>query len=69
MLNLKELNRRDFLKICTIVTAIMGLPYSMVKKVEAAMKRGPKTHSDLVSFYGMHRLHRSSFESFLSFNW
>lgn len=42
MLNLKELSRRDFLKICTIVTATMGLPYSMVEKVEAAMKKGPK---------------------------
>ncbi|PMB78329.1 MAG: Ni/Fe hydrogenase [Thermodesulfobacterium geofontis] len=42
MINLKELSRRDFLKICTIVTATMGLPYSMVEKVEAAMKKGPK---------------------------
>jgi len=42
MLNLKELSRRDFLKICTIVTATMGLPYSMVEKVEAAIKKGPK---------------------------
>ncbi len=42
MLYLKELSRRDFLKICTIVTATMGLPYSMVEKVEAAMKKGPK---------------------------
>ncbi len=42
MFNMKELSRRDFLKICTIVTATMGLPYSMVEKVEAAIKKGPK---------------------------
>lgn len=42
MFNLQELSRRDFLKICTIVTATMGLPYSMVDKVQAAIKEGPK---------------------------
>lgn len=42
MFNLKDLSRRDFLKICTIVTATMGLPVSMVEKVEAALKKGPK---------------------------
>lgn len=42
MLKLTELTRRDFLKICTIVTATMGLPFSMVDKVEAALKKGPK---------------------------
>ncbi len=34
----EELSRRDFLKICTIVTATLGLPYTMVGKIEAAVK-------------------------------
>ncbi len=39
---LKEISRRDFLKICTIVTATMGFPFSMVDKVAAALKSGKK---------------------------
>ncbi len=31
------LSRRDFLKICTIVAATLGLPHTMVKKLEAAV--------------------------------
>ena len=42
MLKLKELSRRDFLKICTIVTASMGLPFSMVDKVSAALRKRPR---------------------------
>ncbi len=41
MLSFKELSRRDFLKICTIVTATMGLPATMIDKVSAAL-RGKK---------------------------
>lgn len=37
-----ELNRRDFLKICTILTATMGLPHSFVEKVEAAVQAKKK---------------------------
>jgi len=42
MCKFDELSRRDFLKICTIVTASMGLPFSMVDKVTAALEKGPK---------------------------
>lgn len=38
MENLTNINRRDFLKICTILTATMGLPHALVKKVEASVK-------------------------------
>ncbi len=42
MLRFGEISRRDFLKICTIVTASMGLPYTMVDQVSAALRKGPK---------------------------
>jgi len=42
MFDFGKLSRRDFLKICTIVTASMGLPYTMVDKVAAAIKKGKK---------------------------
>ncbi len=42
MIDFGKLSRRDFLKICTIVTASMGLPYTMVEKVNAALKKGPR---------------------------
>jgi len=37
MEELARLSRRDFLKICTMVTATLGLPYSFVERVEAAV--------------------------------
>ncbi|OAQ20990.1 hydrogenase small subunit [Thermosulfurimonas dismutans] len=37
-LRMEGLSRRDFLKICTIATATMGLPVEMVDKVAAAVK-------------------------------
>ncbi|AEH44174.1 hydrogenase (NiFe) small subunit HydA [Thermodesulfatator indicus DSM 15286] len=36
--DLLKLKRRDFLKAATIATAAMGLPSSMISKVEAALK-------------------------------
>ena len=35
---LKELSRRDFLKLCTIATALMGLPAEATAKVVSAVK-------------------------------
>ncbi|MEZ0343919.1 MAG: hydrogenase small subunit [Caldimicrobium sp.] len=37
-----RLNRRDFLKICTMVTATMGLPHAFVDRVYAAVKAKQK---------------------------
>ncbi len=37
-LRLGGLSRRDFLKVCTIATATMGLPVEMVEKVAAAVE-------------------------------
>ncbi len=34
----EKVSRRDFIKICTIVAATLGLPHTMVKKLEAAVK-------------------------------
>jgi hydrogenase small subunit/[NiFe] hydrogenase small subunit len=42
MEELARLSRRDFLKICTLVTATMGLPHSFVERVEAAVKAPKK---------------------------
>ncbi|MFN3504831.1 MAG: hydrogenase small subunit [Caldimicrobium sp.] len=38
MIELENLSRRSFLKICTILTASMGLPFNFVEKVEAALQ-------------------------------
>ncbi len=38
LINLKKLSRRDFLKICSVITASMGLPLSMMDKVFASLK-------------------------------
>lgn len=43
MLELKELSRRDFLRICTAITATLGLPFTYVETVQSAVqaKRKP----------------------------
>ncbi|MGB9762073.1 MAG: hydrogenase small subunit, partial [Caldimicrobium thiodismutans] len=37
-----RLNRRDFLKICTVITGTLGLPHTFVDKVSAAVKANQK---------------------------
>lgn len=42
MKNIASISRRDFLRICTVLSATMGLPYTMVDKVEASVKAARK---------------------------
>lgn len=38
-MTLQELSRRDFLRICTAITATLGLPYAYVEKVQASVQK------------------------------
>ncbi len=42
MEDFSRFSRRDFLKICTLITATMGLPHNFVERVEAAVKTPKK---------------------------
>lgn len=42
-MTLQELSRRDFLRICTAITATLGLPYAYVEKVQASVQKKKPT--------------------------
>ena len=56
-LALKGVSRRDFMKFCGFVATVLGLPMTFAPRIAEAVA-SKATHSGVVEYGGMHRLHR-----------
>ncbi len=52
-----RVDRRTFIKGCTMAAAALGLSETMVPKLVAAGPLGPAAPGSLAAFSGMHRLY------------